>query len=66
MGSADDSGLFGLGVRGTVGLGLFALGTVGIMVGSRCERGWDRWNRTQQIICSVSAAVAFAGLIVMG
>ncbi|MCF3184981.1 hypothetical protein IPZ70_34360 [Streptomyces polychromogenes] len=47
-------------------MGLFALGTVGIMVGSRCERGWDRWNRTQRIICSVSAAVAFAGLIVMG
>ncbi|MFH7598105.1 hypothetical protein WDV06_23835 [Streptomyces racemochromogenes] len=66
MGSTADTGLFGLGVRGTVGLGLFGLGTLGILVGSRCERGWEHWNRTQRIICSVSGAVAFAGLIVMG
>ncbi|MFF4578584.1 hypothetical protein [Streptomyces sp. NPDC001389] len=53
-------------MRGTVGFGTFATGMVGIMVGSRCERGWDNWNRTQRIVCSVSAAVGLVGLFLMG
>ncbi|MEW1638336.1 hypothetical protein AB0469_30315 [Streptomyces sp. NPDC093801] len=53
-------------MRETVGFGMFVLGSVGILVGGRGERGWDRWNRNQRIVCSVSGVLALAGLFVIG
>lgn len=51
-------------MRSGVGMGFFVLGLIGLLIGSRCERGWHNWNRRQRIICSVSLVVAFAGLMV--
>ncbi|GHH81508.1 hypothetical protein GCM10018781_64290 [Kitasatospora indigofera] len=46
-------------------LGTFMAGGVGMMVGSKCERGWANWVRWQRITVSVSAVVALAGLALM-
>ncbi|MFE2914068.1 hypothetical protein [Kitasatospora indigofera] len=46
-------------------LGTFMAGGVGMMVGSKCERGWANWVWRQRITVSVSAVVALAGLALM-
>ncbi|MFE2143479.1 hypothetical protein ACFXA3_17355 [Streptomyces sp. NPDC059456] len=53
-------------MRSEIGMGLFILGMVGLLIGSRGERGWGNWDRRQRIICSVSLVVAFTGLALSG
>lgn len=57
-------------MRLVIGESLFMLGMIGMLWGrgrkSSGYRGWAYWDRDQKIICSVSAAVVLAGLIVAG
>ncbi|ATZ22241.1 hypothetical protein SLAV_01560 [Streptomyces lavendulae subsp. lavendulae] len=45
-----------------LGFIVFTVGVVGIMVGSKLERGWDMWSRQQRIVCSLSFVLVIAGL----
>ncbi|MFJ8041256.1 hypothetical protein ACIRBX_12200 [Kitasatospora sp. NPDC096147] len=45
--------------------GTYLTGSIGMMIGSKCERGWHTWVRWQRITCTVSAAVALTGLVLM-
>ncbi|MFD7865425.1 hypothetical protein [Streptomyces sp. NPDC057682] len=47
-----------------LGLIGFVVGMVGIMVGSKGQRGWDTWSRQQRIVCSLSFVLVVAGLAV--
>jgi hypothetical protein len=49
-------------VRGVIGIAVFAVGMLGIAVGSKGQRGWDRWSRRQRLICVVSLALVLVGL----
>jgi hypothetical protein len=45
-----------------IGIAIFAVGALGIAVGSKGQQGWDWWTRRQRIICTVSFALVIAGL----
>jgi hypothetical protein len=42
----------------------FTVGMVGILVGSKGQRGWDTWSRQQRIVCSLSFVFVIAGLAI--
>jgi hypothetical protein len=45
-----------------IGMGVFFVGVIGMLVGSKGQRGWDLWSRRQKIICMVSFVLVIAGL----
>ncbi|MDH6441308.1 UNVERIFIED_CONTAM: hypothetical protein RKD50_004976 [Streptomyces canus] len=45
-----------------IGMGVFFVGMIGMLVGSKGQRGWDLWSRRQKIICTVSFVLVIAGL----
>ena len=49
-------------VHGVIGIAIFAVGMLGVAVGSKGQRDWDRWSRRQRIICTVSFVLVIVGL----
>jgi hypothetical protein len=41
---------------------VFFLGAVGVVAGSRGQRGWDLWTGRQKVVCSLAFAMVMAGL----
>ncbi|MFI8255990.1 hypothetical protein [Streptomyces filamentosus] len=48
------------------GLGVFTVGMIAILAGSKGRRGWDVWSRRQRVVCSAGFVLVLAGLALMG
>jgi hypothetical protein len=62
---ASDTCMALSGLIGLIGLIGFIVGTAGIMLGSKGQRGWDTWSRQQRVVCSIGFLLVIAGLAIV-